>query len=51
VVTSWYVGERCMERYGCGHVAEAKRDLMGYTNAKQRRCRQCAADTAKKGGT
>lgn len=31
------------ETYECGHVAIAKRDLMGYTNATRRRCRKCKA--------
>lgn len=33
-------GQR-IETYECGHVCEAKRDLMGYTNAVRRRCWQC----------
>lgn len=43
VVDSWYVDNRLFERYECGHEAEAKRDLMGYTNAARRRCRTCLA--------
>lgn len=41
VVTSWAVGSMVFERYSCGHEAEAKRDLMGYTNAARRRCKAC----------
>lgn len=41
VVETWHVGDFRMERYECGHEAQAKRDLMGYTNAARRRCRQC----------
>jgi hypothetical protein len=41
VVASWCVGKYVFERYECGHEREAKRDLMGYTNAVRRRCRAC----------
>lgn len=36
-----YKGGVPFETYECGHVAVAKRDLMGFTNAARRRCRQC----------
>jgi len=45
VVASWYVGSVLMERYECGHEAEGKRDLMGYTNAMKRRCTRCKRDS------
>jgi hypothetical protein len=46
IVDYWYVGDVRFERYECGHEAEAKRDLMGYTNATRRRCRKCGAEMA-----
>lgn len=33
------------ETYECGHQAAAKRDLIGFTNATRRRCRQCKEKT------
>lgn len=44
IVATWHVGAFRMERYECGHEREAKRDLMGYTNATRRRCGQCRVD-------
>lgn len=38
------------EKYECGHEAEAKRDLMGYTNAVRRRCRACGKAEREKAG-
>jgi len=44
VVFVEYKGGVPFETYECGHVAIAKRDLMGYTNAARRRCRKCKPD-------
>lgn len=49
IVETWYVNGVRMERYECGHEREAKRDLMGYTNAVKRRCKRCGWPTAQNG--
>lgn len=43
IVSTEYKGDVPFETYECGHVAIAKRDLMGFTNATRRRCRKCGS--------
>lgn len=47
VVSVEYRGDAPLETLECGHVAIAKRDLMGYTNAARRRCRKCKQESTK----
>lgn len=47
VVSVEYKGDAPLETLECGHVAIAKRDLMGYTNAARRRCRACKREDAR----
>ncbi len=41
VVSVAYSAGGPMETYECGHIAMAKRDLIGFTNAARRRCWEC----------
>lgn len=41
VIARWVVGDVPFEQLECLHEIVAKRDLMGYTNAASRRCREC----------